>query len=107
MAIFQILVGFGLSMPILENDRFLICKSQIDGSDVEHDGSETLKARVLQPEQGQPSHTGGVAAGKRSSRTALLVGASDLEKGSTMCPKIYQGTVPVDLVEVGSNSGHR
>jgi hypothetical protein len=43
-----------------------------------------------------------VAAGERSSRTALLVGASDLEKGSTMCPKIYQGTLPVDLVEVGS-----
>jgi hypothetical protein len=25
-------------------------------------------------------------------RARLLVGASDLEKGSTMCPKIYQGT---------------
>lgn len=25
-----------------------------------------------------------------------------MEKGSKMCPKIYQGTLPVDLVEVSS-----
>jgi membrane fusion protein, multidrug efflux system len=54
----------------------------LGGSDAEHDGSKTLKARVLQSKQGEPSYTAVVAvgkqpaAGKRLSRTALLVVAS-------------------------------
>jgi hypothetical protein len=45
------------------------------------DRLETLKATVIQPEQGEPLHTAGVAVGKqpaannRSSRKTLLVGA--------------------------------
>jgi hypothetical protein len=46
------------------------------------DRLETLEATVIQPEQGEPLHTAAVAVGKqpaasnRSSRKALLVGAS-------------------------------
>jgi hypothetical protein len=52
------------------------------GRDAALDRLETLEATVIQPEQGEPLHTAAVAVGKqpaasnRSSRKALLVGAS-------------------------------